>query len=214
MRELPKANDDEARAFDGWLASNGLRFDVNVRRCMRTAWNVRAALCAAPAAPVDGKAGGVEYDRELIADMLHSLSDAQTSGELDGAGRYHPSAINEQADMLREVDNADAARVGTGRATRTGSSPTNQSPKGRAEALALLATWGDGHMTSTPEKTKRCAELRPRPTGNPVSPAPVAGVLWRRDCAPLRESCATRLDEWMTEVGGCLVWCSSSSRRP
>ena len=54
-----------------------------------------------------------DYDRAMVADALYNLADAITSGELDGAGRYTPSALVEQADMLIEAYNADAAGVHT-----------------------------------------------------------------------------------------------------
>lgn len=37
----------EAVAFDAWIASTGLRISPHVRECMRSAWNVRAALANA-----------------------------------------------------------------------------------------------------------------------------------------------------------------------
>lgn len=46
----------EEASFDAWLASTGLRIEPNVRECMRSAWNVRAAL-SAPVAPFQSRVG-------------------------------------------------------------------------------------------------------------------------------------------------------------
>jgi len=49
---------DEEASFDAWIASTGLRVDPNVRECMRSAWNVRAAL-SAQVAPTETRQEGV-----------------------------------------------------------------------------------------------------------------------------------------------------------
>lgn len=76
-----------------------------------------------------------DYDKAMVADALYNLADAITSGELDGAGRYAPSALVEQADMLIKAYNADAAGVHT----------ATQPPAVGVDVSALRNARDEGH---------------------------------------------------------------------
>lgn len=58
------------------------------------------------------EAGAVAYDRELVADMLGELVYDEGYG-MKSRSAYTVEAIEEQVRLLREADNAEAARVGT-----------------------------------------------------------------------------------------------------
>ncbi len=71
----------------------------------------QAVISAAP--PPAAARGDVLYDRELIAEML----------DVCGHPKFTLEAYMEQARLLREADNADAANVGTARLAAEGVQP-------------------------------------------------------------------------------------------
>ena len=70
------------------------------------------------------------YDRELIARML----------DVCGHPKFTLDAYREQARLLREADNADAARVGTGRASQGALYYLDADPDGIRDRAAAAIT--------------------------------------------------------------------------
>jgi len=129
-------------------------------------------LCRRTASPAEGRMGA--YDRPLIEDMLNQFADALESGELDGAGRYTEASIREQADLLRDANNAEAAGVHTARLTSPADSPATLGPvaevlivdSDRGERIGRVQ-WTGGEFDPLPD-LKRGDFLYRQPTASPV----------------------------------------------
>jgi hypothetical protein len=72
----------------------------------------------------------VEYDRELIASMLDSVLAAGEFGHSTGYTRH---SMNQQAELLRDADNRDAAGV------HTATTPQNPTPAASGVDARILA---------------------------------------------------------------------------
>jgi len=96
------------------------------------------------------------YDRELIAEMLDELAEAALN---KGGSWFSVREIAEQARLLREADNAEAAKVGTVAASEA--SPAEQVGEDGLPPLPKpfgKFRWGDGSLDGfTAEQTRAYA---------------------------------------------------------